>query len=628
MFLNQEVFSKPRVDGEFTGYLDMNLYRPAFDFKQHWMSKWFVYRQMYNGCMWDNIETPEDFIGILNVTKPTTISILSELLSLDRTIKLTSHTLQGVYRADKMQTFLKQEQDAGRFAKEFGKVQLEKILTGGSFYKLMFKEDALVKVSPDYAVDGSNLLPVGRVEAKFVRPELVFPEPKRGTLEECGYVVEIETVRLSDIVRRYDLPEEVIKELVKRVSNDSRSNLYRDIEKQVRSNNHPVGFGKFLKSIEPCSKYDRELWLMHAYIKDDAVIEYDIDVQYGEKNYIVQFDRKKYPNGRIITWYGDIVIEDVSNPYDFTNAVGHNYPFVYEKFESDADSRVFWGVGKVESMLGTNIDINYIYSQLLSQIGLMGNPQWLAERGAVYDPDDLDNRIGRVIETAPGAVSNNKIVRKPGLPPDQGTFNFLLSLIELFDKQTGRVDVTQGVNPKGVNTFRGIVSLLESANKKLIPVFVEMDTAMSELGKMMLCIIADFYEGIDRVVTVQDKSSEPGLKEFVIRAIAEDKYSYMVRVGSLASKVKDQAQIQMLSFLAQTGAVDTQTLLEEMDIENVSEIIDRMKAAEAAKAEQQRQLIEAQSKAQTQQAVTVENQRGRNAMAEQLMKMGGQNDRQ
>lgn len=628
MFLTQAKISEQRVDNKFTRYLEQELYLPAYEFKRHWMEKWFVYMQMYNGSMWENIECPDDFVGVLNITETTVNAIVSELLSLDRNIKLSSYTLEGVYRADKMQTFLRQEHDAARFPEEFLTMQLEKTIKGGSFYKLGFNEDAVSRVSPDFAVPVNGKmetnLPVGRVSVKHVRPELIFPEPNRGTLKDCGYVVEVEKVRLSEIVRRYDVQDDLIDHMIRNVIHSTNSGAYKELEKKIRSNNHYTGFGKFVRSMEPYCKYDTELLLMHAYIKDESVMKYDIAVHdhTGNHQFSITTDKKVYPTGRIVTWYGDVILEDVENPWDFSGAVQHNFPFVYEKFTSDGDSRVFWGRGKVESMLGLNIDINYIYSQLLSQIGHMGNGQWLYERGAIHDLNQLNNEVGALIETTPGAVSQGKLKRMQGLPPEQGTVNFLSTIIGLFDKQTGRVEVTQGVNPSGVNTFRGIMSLLDSANKKLLMIFTPMDNSMSQLGKMSLCIIADFYQGIPRVLSVEDKNSVPSIREFVLEILSMDKYSYQVRSGFLSDKTKDQYAMDIIAMLTQSGAIDPETMLEMMDFENVSEIIDRMKKRKQEEEEMKRETLRQQSEAQQGQAVAVEQERGRNAMAQEMIRGG------
>jgi len=629
MLLNQREISKPRVDNKFTKYLESELYDGAFRYKEPWLKKWYTYRYMSNGDMWNLDETPQDFAGIINVIETAVTSILAELLVIDTTIKLSSFTLAGVYRADKMQTFLRQEMAHTRFSEEYLKHQFTKIITGGSFYKLGFDEAAMAKVSPDFALDmGESLvdtLPVGKLMIQQIRPELIFPEPNKSELKDCGYVVELERVRLSEIVRRYKLSDGVIEELTRSIITANNSTLFSQIEGAIKSTGHFTGFGRFIQAMPACSMFDRNIWVYRAYIKDDAVMEYDVLVHNESGKHIASMthSKKKYPAGRIVTWCGSVVLEDVTSPFDFSPAVGHNFPFVYERFMYDSDSRVLWGKGKVESMMPLNIDINFIYSQILSQIGLVGNPQWFIEHGALLDLDEISNKGGSIVTTMPGAVSQGKISRKPGLPPEQGTVGMLGTLIEMFDKQTGRVDVTQGINPKGVNTFRATMALMESANKKMIPMLKCMDIGGQNLGKMCICIIADLYGGIPRVFAVQDKTRTPSLIEYAIEAFNSDKYSYQIEVGSLTSKLKDPSQLNVISLLLQTGGIDGETLIEMLDMENGAELIDRLRSRQEQEAQKQQALLEAQSAAQQQQAVAVEQERGKNMMMQEIMKGRG-----
>ena len=288
--------------------------------------------------------------------------------------------------------------------------------------------------------------------------------------------------------------------------------------------------------------------------------------------------KPKYPNGRFVAIAGDVLLEDKENPYK-----DGKFPFVMWKCY-DVPGR-FWGMSEVEQIISPQQSICDLTNNILDSAKLMSNPIWVLDKNSGVDKNTLSNRNGLVIRKNPGTEVRREA--PPALPAYiQNTLDMLYKHMEIIP---GVYDVTRGERPSGITAGIAIQALTESAQGRIKLKVQALEQMLGELGGLWLSRIQQFWV-TKRSVRTLAKDYTPSYNT-VDKDDIDGDFDIIIASGS-TMPVNKTAKLQQIIQMAQTMGedglpmVDRQTVLENADISNLEEVMQRF---EAIKQQQQQQ---------------------------------------
>jgi hypothetical protein len=248
-----------------------------------------------------------------------------------------------------------------------------------------------------------------------------------------------------------------------------------------------------------------ETWL------DDWTLE---DFELEENGQIKTVKRRKYPNGKLITWIPDqkLILQSKENPYS-----DGLKPYV--KFVDTLIPRKFYGCGAIKPQMETQDMINKVVAVIMDCINTMTNPVWIIDDNSGVDPDMITNQVGLIVLKKSGTD-----VRRESPPPiPSDLFNFYNTLRELNDTQTGIHDITQGRKPTGITAAEAISELQDAAQTRIRLKERNMQASLQKLGTLVLSRFLQFYTK-PRMVKITGKDGLPEYFEFYIEKSQENRY--------------------------------------------------------------------------------------------------------
>jgi hypothetical protein len=339
---------------------------------------------------------------------------------------------------------------------------------------------------------------------------------------------------------------------------------------------------------------------IEMYMRDYGIVEEEIEED-GEKKTL---HKMKYPKGRFITIAGDVLLEDRENPYD-----DGKFPIVLWKCY-DVPGQ-FWGMGEVEQIISPQQYHSNLMNNILDTARLTANSPWILDKNSGVEKNSLTNRHGLVIRKNPGTEIRRE--QPASLPA------YIQNIVEKLEKHIemipGVYDVTRGERPSGITAGVAIQALNESAQGRIKLKVQALEQMLSEAGALWISRIQQFWI-TKRSIRTLAKDYTPTYGEFDKDDIDGD-YDIVILAGS-TMPVNKTAKLQQLVQMAQTMAedglpvVDRKTILENADLPNIDEILERFEMlkqqqAQQAQAEQQAQLEQQMQQQQVAQEQQVQN---------------------
>ncbi len=361
--------------------------------------------------------------------------------------------------------------------------------------------------------------------------------------------------------------------------------------------------------------------LVRCWLRDDTLEEIceekdaaDPTTGEAQKEYIL---RKKYPKGRYIEMANNVILRDgppgVEIKGDWVEYDDDRFPIV--KFVNYAYPREYAGENEVTHTKGPQKINNMIWSSILDQFKMMGNPITVLGDSSNVDEDELTNESGSVIH----ATDINQVRREPGLPISPGAFDLLATGKSAFNDVQGLQDVARGADTTNVNSALMMEGYVEAAQTRPRMKNRTLDHSLQDVGELILMRMLQFYTQ-PRVFRLTNKEGYPEEIEFYIPTI-EGKDGKTYRVAKIIKKstlgdgqkvnttvevpVKGVPDVRVVSGSAlpfgkaqksssaltyfNAGAIDNQELLKATDWPNYEQVLKRMAEKAQANAEAQAQ---------------------------------------
>ncbi len=309
----------------------------------------------------------------------------------------------------------------------------------------------------------------------------------------------------------------------------------------------------------------------------------------------------KYPNGRKICVCGNVLLEDVANPYD-----DGEIPF--ERYPNYLLPREFWGISEVEQLKGPQRVVNKIFSFALDVMTLMGNPINLIPSTSGIDPDSLVNRPGANWEFDGEAPPT----RLEGVNLQPFVLELMGKTQEIFDSIAGSQDVSRGINPTGVTAASAITSLQEAAQTRIRQKARNLDCYLQDVGRHYKSRVFQFYSAPKIVRLTANQDANKYFRMHIATADDGSKTLHVAELNGQGQENLDQSrQFQIIGDFDvkigtgsslpfakaekddklrkdfQLGLIDQEEVLKNSDYTDWQQVLQRMQQAAQAQAQAQ-----------------------------------------
>lgn len=229
--------------------------------------------------------------------------------------------------------------------------------------------------------------------------------------------------------------------------------------------------------------------------------------------YLYEFHEKpteEHPDGRIVYTAGDIVLEEVENPYKNLGRLPF-YTFYWEPNIGE-----FWGESFIEQSWTMQRELNLLLTQMREHRELTNRPKLFIPMGTGITGEEYDTTAGQIFQF-------NAMAGKPFFGDIPSFPNYVYNEAERFERQiqTQASVSEQDVGVSGSETSGRYAAIMEAqAAQQVGPILRYNQTEWVELGRGILILCQEFYSdkrswaitGSDRPITYEfkDMNLNPG----------------------------------------------------------------------------------------------------------------------
>lgn len=443
----------------------------------------------------------------------------------------------------------------------------------------------------DLASGGLNpnpvVQPIGEVCVERISPFFLYPDPAGTSFDDCAYVVEAKPVDMSYIRKRWPQfanrisPDDV--GLPQLVGSWDNKPLVVDFTKVAGSNYQLTHDPRYLgidgQGQDEGNKRTRVM-LYEIWVKDVGLLANATNSDFTQ---ILE----QYPNGRVVTMAGGVILDDKPNPFG-------NDSFPYIKCDDYPLNDAFWGMGECKQLMTLQTEINKRSCQLIENAELIANPKTLVPDGSGIDLDEWTSRPGEV------HPYHNEYKPEFMIPPPLPSYVFSQLTETKHDVEwiSGVNEAMQGMGAGGVTSASAINALREAAQTKVRKKVRTRNTAMKQMGNKILSRMQQFY-----TLPRQFRISGDAHLNFATLDAAElgGIFDITIEAGS-AMPVSADAKFQQATTMLELGIIDKEAFLEMAQIPNRDKIVARMREREQEEKQMAQQDALAQQQMQAQQS--------------------------
>lgn len=421
----------------------------------------------------------------------------------------------------------------------------------------------------------------GDVNVSAPDPTTIYVDPGASDFDDAEWVLWADYVSLDHIKRNYPAKGRYVRpgaapalnwKEERRLAQGSGNPLHDNVEFISPGFDRLEVAGNTEYSTPPVKsgahKQPNRVLLTEAWFRDDEtfVTEEKIKVIDPDDG-TVRFETReveniKYPDGRLVTIAGNVVLQDIPSPYRHGK-----WPFV--KIVDNCRPNTFYGRGEVELLEDLQKELNKRRSQVLDYANLLGNGVWIIDHDSGVNPDMITNRPGLIITKMGGREVRRE--KAPEIP------QYLVDLQErtVRDMQniTGIHDTLGGVIPKGIRTGAGMIEAQDIASTRLRLKVRNLEHSLIQMGRLMIYLIQQYYNPA-RVVRILGKDGAVEFFELDGSKIEGD-WDIIIGTGSTLPVSKSLRFEQALR-LYDAKVIDNVALLEAADWPGREEVIKRM----------------------------------------------------
>lgn len=321
-----------------------------------------------------------------------------------------------------------------------------------------------------------------------------------------------------------------------------------------------------LQPTKTCKVY--QFWM-----QDPTTIEWEADISEEEK---ATLKKQKYPNGRVITIAGGIILDDRPNPYEHGM-----YPFtpVLAYFMPGR----FYPVGDVQGVITGTIMYNRMGQLLFDTTVKAGGGKVLLGAGSNLDPNEWTNDPYQVL--ACGDANQVKLIQ--GGEPPRHVYNQMEVIRRDIDDAGGYHDISRGRDTGGRKSASEVQIMADSDRTRVRLAARALKWSLDRLLRMWCFNVAQFeseQEAVFKVAPLPDDDATgipvPGFEDKPVPvsfkgkdiingdSIKEGlKYTLIsVEFSSVPNAMNTDQQLAMM--LHDKGLIDDEELLTRLNYPN------------------------------------------------------------
>jgi hypothetical protein len=350
-----------------------------------------------------------------------------------------------------------------------------------------------------------------------------------------------------------------------------------------------------------------------VWMQDDTMVK-----DPGEKNEKGKTkEKKKYPNGRMVVFTKDVVLEDKEYPYN------HGKPPWVPLYDYILPHSAF-GIGEVDQIEGLVLEYNLFLRRYAKHCRIHSNKNWVI-------PDSLD--VGaEEFKTRMANGDNAWVIPSGAEPPhqiktepfDASTITFINGMPVIIQDVSGVTDTSKGMTSKKQRqSAHEITALLETSYTRTRQRVRNLEATIKRIFTLVVELMQQFYDkprefslrngnnenewyDIQNTKEYAERTMkperEPGQGETdeeemllkqqwedyteLMKAIADEnhvQFGFEIDIETNSTLPLDkQALANMGLQLAQLGHIDTLSLLELLHLPNPERIVKRLKENAAA----------------------------------------------
>lgn len=451
------------------------LRRLAIDYRDgRFTAEWKENLRFYLGDQYnkEDIEKLANWraVSTNNVIFPTVEQVHS-LLTDDQTIAFVRRVSNGSYQVERLlDNIVKHIWDAQKILAKQSLWEKDRLTYGIGYFKV------------DYDKKADTLLHI-TVDRKS--PFDIYPDPLAKCIDECEYIFERERISKSKLIDKY--PE-----------------FYEEIIDQSGDAGNPIGEESQPDEISGNFMMSDAVYIWHCYFKDLSMLELaDDSKELTEKSLKKRI--RKYPYGRCVVLYGDIVLEDY--------ALKCGFPYIATPLMSVPDE--FFGQSLITPMKDAQEELNANKSMVIDNLKSNVNPIWVATEG-VIDVDSIVPMPNTVILLRD--KQRDMFEKLPGIQLPAEVFQMIQSTRQEIMASAGVNDATFGMGAQSARP--GTVKSNFNASITRIREFLRgSHRAVEDIGRKIIKLL-QVYVPVNTQVSLANR--DDAILDFSDSSIIED----------------------------------------------------------------------------------------------------------
>jgi len=410
-------------------------------------------------------------------------------------------------------------------------------------------------------------------DADVVDPFNFYVNPMASRLEDAQWVIYAAPVPVSEIKRKYKNGKHVKPQA--NLSDYEAMKMYEDFQGQTviptDTGNH-----KYETDARAAESLEERALLIECWYKPEA---------YGEDD--------DYGPLRLTTIANGVLLYDGPSPYPFlTNEYNVIHPFPFIAAKNGGSAHTFWGRPEPKRLKTINLSMDKVFSQVMDNISLMANPQWIIDESAGVS--GVTNQPGGVIRKS----GSGQVDMSQPKPMPHYVFNYLQMMESMFEVVSGVNRATQGREAPNVTSGVQAEAYRRAATTKIDFKARSIDMMIQQLGAVWLAMIQNLGEE-EHMVTIAE---ELGDVEYGYTGvmIADKQMRVRSKPGSMMPDNKQYIEEKVLA-LAQLGIItDPEFIIDNVELPNKQVLLNKIRDDKAVQQQAENEVASEEMDVQTQ----------------------------
>ena len=328
---------------------------------------------------------------------------------------------------------------------------------------------------------------IGDVTIERVDPLNFYPEPSATSLENCNYIFIKRVISRFELIKQYKNKPKIMA-VIDKLTEKSREET---MPNQHVASNHTVtvttGDKKETTSLNanqynPPSNSTQNVTLWECYLKDDTLFTEAPDDKVEEKE-VKRKQKMKYPNGRMIIYSGEHIIEDRPIDYPF----GYPFDIFCPGMQND-----LMGIGDAEQLHSIQQKITNAHFTLDDLI--YKYKSFLLVDPNIIDKNAIEKRFDIIYKKTIGSTGSVELVTNKLIQDIDVVHNYIEKLVQ-DAYRVSRINemMLSGERPTGVNSGQMVRDLIESPMASIREVQRNFKTYLTNLSNKAISLIQLYY---------------------------------------------------------------------------------------------------------------------------------------